>query len=266
VIPFRIENVMPEGAMEYHLRTRHWLDALTPNLDRHVTELVSTVKGLLGQPAARTPPQTEFGSLTPSAGPASSKPRPAVESTESGIHLKIPKMGMPRSRTGLVVGAAIVLALAAFAGKRYLLGNRDLTGVAFDVRETTAGSEYRTTITTASIRFFESSRGIPPMTSRLYTTRFVAAQTRYINTELGLHLEPQSRYLNIPVACTIYNQAGGVSGSFTLEVRVAPNAPNWYHASGWGADNPGSWRPGNYRAECRYGDTLIARGSFEVLG
>src|SRR6202044_4005578 len=34
LIPFRIQNVAPTGAMEFHIGRRHWLDAYTPGMDR----------------------------------------------------------------------------------------------------------------------------------------------------------------------------------------------------------------------------------------
>jgi hypothetical protein len=44
IIPFRIENITPTGAMAYFLSSEHWLDALTPPLEKHIKKLVSTVK------------------------------------------------------------------------------------------------------------------------------------------------------------------------------------------------------------------------------
>ena len=35
VIPLRIEDVAPDKALEYFLSTPHWLDAITPPLERH---------------------------------------------------------------------------------------------------------------------------------------------------------------------------------------------------------------------------------------
>ncbi len=263
VVPFRIEDVMPEGAMEYHLRTRHWLDALTPDRNRHIGELVATMQGMLGQPAGPKPPETEFGPLPPKPSP--SKSRPAIHSTESGFHVKVPKPGPLTPRTIKLALGAVVLVVALVAATRYFGGSRPLEGVVFEVREATAGSEFRTTVTAKSIRFFESARGVPAMGNRVYGTRFAAAQTRYVNTEVVLELEAPGRTLQIPVSCTIFNRAGGVTGTFTLENRIAANSTSWQNASGWGADRPGSWKPGVYRVECRYGDELIARNRFEVL-
>ena len=47
VIPFRIEDVLPSKAMEYFLSSPHWLDAMSPPLDRHIDELVASVRKLI---------------------------------------------------------------------------------------------------------------------------------------------------------------------------------------------------------------------------
>lgn len=54
IIPFRIENVIPSKAMEYFLSIPHWLDALTPPLEKHLQKLADTIQALLaeiGKPA-----------------------------------------------------------------------------------------------------------------------------------------------------------------------------------------------------------------------
>lgn len=47
IIPLRIENVTPTKAMEYYLSTPHWLDAITPPLEKHLQKLADTVQTLL---------------------------------------------------------------------------------------------------------------------------------------------------------------------------------------------------------------------------
>ncbi len=47
ILPFRIEEVVPSKAMEYYLSAPHWLDALTPPLERHLEKLADTVQILL---------------------------------------------------------------------------------------------------------------------------------------------------------------------------------------------------------------------------
>jgi hypothetical protein len=64
IIPFRIEDVQPARSLEYFISSRHWLDALTPPLERHLDQLADTVVRLLGAPAA----------VSPAAGPAAPAP------------------------------------------------------------------------------------------------------------------------------------------------------------------------------------------------
>lgn len=40
IIPFRIEDTLPTGTMEYYLSTTHWMDAITPTLKQHVYKLI----------------------------------------------------------------------------------------------------------------------------------------------------------------------------------------------------------------------------------
>lgn len=44
VIPFRIENIDPTGDMAYFLASEHWLDAITPPLERHIDKLANVIK------------------------------------------------------------------------------------------------------------------------------------------------------------------------------------------------------------------------------
>jgi len=43
VLPFRIENLEPQGAMRLHLGPQHWLDAYDPSWESHIIKLVETV-------------------------------------------------------------------------------------------------------------------------------------------------------------------------------------------------------------------------------
>ena len=52
VIPFRIEDVPPASSLEYFMSAPHWLDALTPPLERHLDHLADAVGRLLGDEAA----------------------------------------------------------------------------------------------------------------------------------------------------------------------------------------------------------------------
>jgi hypothetical protein len=47
VIPFRIEDVAPQKSLAYYLGPVHWLDALTPPLEKHLQKLSTSVKGFV---------------------------------------------------------------------------------------------------------------------------------------------------------------------------------------------------------------------------
>ena len=53
IVPFRVENVEPTGAMEYALGNTHWLDALTRPLGPHITTLIATARRMLGTGSVR---------------------------------------------------------------------------------------------------------------------------------------------------------------------------------------------------------------------
>lgn len=47
IIPFRIEEVLPTVEMRYYFGRTHWLDALTPPLEKHIGTLAQSIKALL---------------------------------------------------------------------------------------------------------------------------------------------------------------------------------------------------------------------------
>jgi formylglycine-generating enzyme required for sulfatase activity len=59
ILPVRIEDVRPAGAMEYALGNMHWLDAFTPPVKQQLEVLARSVQTLLGrdgEPAAASAP------------------------------------------------------------------------------------------------------------------------------------------------------------------------------------------------------------------
>jgi hypothetical protein len=72
IIPFRIEDVVPSRNLEYFLSTPHWLDAMTPPLERHLEYLAETVKLLLGR--RETAPERPVVAAGPAAKPLTLPP------------------------------------------------------------------------------------------------------------------------------------------------------------------------------------------------
>ena len=58
VLPLRIEDVRPADELAYYLDTVHWLDALTPPLERNLEKLVAAVQALLPV-TEQAPPSSE---------------------------------------------------------------------------------------------------------------------------------------------------------------------------------------------------------------
>ena len=47
IIPFRIEDIIPENVFELYLNRKHWLDALPPNTEQKINDLVKIVEEYL---------------------------------------------------------------------------------------------------------------------------------------------------------------------------------------------------------------------------
>lgn len=54
ILPFRIENVPLSKSLEYFISVPHWLDALTPPLEKHLTVLAEKASMLLSIPGSGT--------------------------------------------------------------------------------------------------------------------------------------------------------------------------------------------------------------------
>lgn len=50
IIPFRIEDVVPERSLEYFMSVPHWLDALSPPVEDHIAKLGDVVAMLISGP------------------------------------------------------------------------------------------------------------------------------------------------------------------------------------------------------------------------
>ncbi len=59
ILPLRIEDVAPSRSMEYFISGTHWLDALTPPLEKHLQHLAETVRLLLARVGTAAPVEGE---------------------------------------------------------------------------------------------------------------------------------------------------------------------------------------------------------------
>jgi hypothetical protein len=81
IIPLRIEQVPPSKSLEYFISASHWLDALTPPLEKHLQSLAQTVHLLLVR-------QGERGTLNASERPAAPEARDEALGRQLEEHLE----------------------------------------------------------------------------------------------------------------------------------------------------------------------------------
>jgi hypothetical protein len=255
IVPFRIEDVMPDGAMEFHLRTRHWLDALTPDLERHVNGLAEQLTALLN--SGLTPREV---TLPPRPFPADLPRRPSKTLTTNQ------PTWWRRVATRLSAKSMTVLLAVLVMGGWWLSRPRAIKGRSLVVREVSSGGGNESTLrlTTAGLRFFEGPVGYASLGQREYATKFESASTRYVKVELPLTYEAPGRFMRIPFSCQLQREGAQILSTLPLTAELQPTWTESSVALGFGAERPGSWEPGRYRVECRYGDNLVARDWFDV--
>ena len=76
IVPLRIEDVQPSKALDYYLKSIHWLDALTPPLETHLRTLSHTVQAVLSrEPAGALDEQTAVNGAMDRAASEQRRPR-----------------------------------------------------------------------------------------------------------------------------------------------------------------------------------------------
>ncbi len=75
ILPLRIDDVALSKHMRYFIGTPHWLDALTPPLERHLLRMAETVQGLIAS--------VEEKGVAPDLSPPALPPPDAVAPTVS---------------------------------------------------------------------------------------------------------------------------------------------------------------------------------------
>ncbi len=115
ILPFRIEDVAPGKSLDYFIGSVHWLDAMTPPMEKHLDDLAATVHKLIPAPgelgASVVPPTVmwQHGVAAPTQTAASrAAPRSAAAGGTAPASFLNPKT--------FWMGAAAVIVLAAVDG------------------------------------------------------------------------------------------------------------------------------------------------------
>jgi hypothetical protein len=114
------------------------------------------------------------------------------------------------------------------------------------------------------LRFFESGNNLPAVGQRTYKNRFPAKSTRRINWEVQLkHPAPKQR-TDFKITAKYYYPDGSLFTEHLLETYLDPEWTGSQHASGWGWNQQGNWKIGEYTVEIFVKDQKVAHGSFTV--
>ena len=119
ILPFRIEDVAPGKSLDYFIGSIHWLDAMTPPMERHLDDLVETVRKLLP-----VPPGAQNGPVIAQQTPSPQYP-PAAAQTPSQLSAVRPAAsgggGLTISPKALRIGVAAAFVIAAVVAGVFLL-------------------------------------------------------------------------------------------------------------------------------------------------
>lgn len=123
ILPFRIEDVSPGKSLDYFIGSVHWLDAMSPPMEKHLDDLASTVQKLLptmgADPSSRVLPSTIWRSapgIAETAPPATNRPAQVAQSAPHAPSSKNIWIGAAAVAVFAVIVAAVMI-MRSGAGK-----------------------------------------------------------------------------------------------------------------------------------------------------
>lgn len=171
IIPFRIENVAPSLRLEYFISSVHWLDAMTPPMEKHLEVLADSVERLI----ATGPPH----------------PRPVP------IPIPIPT---PDPKPWLLYGAIAVLALAVVGLFLFRGGSQAGTSSGGSAIPVPQPQGEPSQVVPQAAPPQKSPQAAPPVQQKVASHNLPRAGTGIVgcwtyNTVLSLHMEPNGQIL-----------------------------------------------------------------------
>ncbi len=282
VIPFRIEDVVPSKTLEFFISTQHWLDALTPPLEEHLSHLADTITVLLTKKGARERPSQAPAAEAPTPPP---EPRPPAGSPQPPplVMGEAPFQRISSILLYALIGLVVGLALA---GGAWWLWSRPAPVSKVVPAPTPAppapapvpapsptaklppteylGSDFpRLQAKVISLRFFESGWPIAAEHERVYTGSFVQSQARNIAWEVNLAFPPAPGRFKGTVESTWYGPQGKALETLATPFSILEGKTSARIAQAFKV--PGHWDLGEYRVVLKINETELARGSFQVV-
>ena len=217
ILPFRIEDVAPGKSLDYFIGSVHWLDAMTPPMEKHLDDLAATVHKLIpgkgDEPelhqAQTSGPWQQSGSAVPPPAAAPAGVRPAA----GGQSVR------PSSSKAIWIGVAAVAVLAAVVTGALLLRSGGSSQSGADVPVATnpnpsSGTSAASDPSPASKAATPSPKTTPPFSSRVLKASPdpIVGCYKWFN--------------NVPVV--IRADGTMVAGTFTARWRQVSGAPQKY--------------------------------------
>jgi hypothetical protein len=110
IIPFRIEDVAPGKSLDYFIGSVHWLDAMTPPMEKHLDDLASTVHKLLpAKPGEQGLPSTDTSAMWSRSAAGVVSPDARTAKSDKAAHTE----PFVLSKKMIWIGVAAVVLMAA---------------------------------------------------------------------------------------------------------------------------------------------------------
>jgi hypothetical protein len=109
ILPFRVQDVPLTDDLKYYLGNVHWLDALTPPVEKHIGILVEYIKRILDAQAAKAGlPVEEQGRPASSTDPVETSPKVAFPVEKKKTKNLVLLAGLGLLAVGFVIGGIIL--------------------------------------------------------------------------------------------------------------------------------------------------------------
>ena len=258
IVPLRIEDVKPSQEMGYYIKSIHWLDAMTPPMERHLDKLTESVAALLSVEEKDQLPAAEVVYEEPTK---KRWPLPtwatALLVLAAVIVLGVVGLGVvPRLNSALPTPTSTAVSVVV-----------DPTDIPYPSTNTPTQSVVEWFINQVEIdefRFFNAGEDPIASAQRDYSHNFGQTNARVIYCELDLNHTRPGENKAFVMQAVYHDPDGVVYGDVVIKpvVEAGRTSSNWVLGYGW--DDPGNWDVGTYRVDVYVGNEKITSDSFEI--
>jgi hypothetical protein len=115
-----------------------------------------------------------------------------------------------------------------------------------------------------NLNFYEGPYDDVPRNERQYSTSFEGSATRYVYFDLVLTNYWREYGWNCELVVKIFDKVYDLKGVIFKRIYVVAEDEQTFFSGGWGAQNPGTWKPGEYLMKVFIFEEEVASGKFTV--